>query len=52
MEAQKKDDEQKKSVPHLWNINEDPALTGMVCHFFPNGKALICLLSLFVASEC
>ena len=27
-----------KVTPHFWNLNEDPALTGMVVHFTKSGK--------------
>ena len=30
--------ELKKTTPHLWNLNEDPVLTGMVVYFFHSGK--------------
>ena len=25
--------EAKKTIPHLWNLNQDPILNGMVVHF-------------------
>lgn len=34
-------DEQKKSQPHLMNINEDPMLSGVVFHFLQNGETTI-----------
>ena len=37
--AKEKEDEQRKTIPHLWNLNEDQSLTGMVCHFLPTGKS-------------
>ena len=39
--AEKTKSEQMKTVPHLWNLNEDPALCGMVVHFCPKGKTTI-----------
>ena len=24
-------------MPHLWNLNEDPMLTGMIIHFINSG---------------
>ncbi|XP_060073969.1 kinesin-like protein KIF28P [Ylistrum balloti] len=33
--------EHKKVTPHFWNLNEDPALSGMVVHFCDKDKALI-----------
>jgi len=33
--------EAKKTTPHLWNLSEDPVLTGMVVHFTPFGKCFI-----------
>ncbi|CAD5124283.1 DgyrCDS12576 [Dimorphilus gyrociliatus] len=39
--ADKKKSEQRKVMPHLWNLNEDPALTGIVCHFTPQGDSKI-----------
>lgn len=34
------DVEKKRTVPHVWNMNEDPALAGMVCHFITAGAAI------------
>ncbi|CAD5220541.1 unnamed protein product [Bursaphelenchus xylophilus] len=28
----------RKTVAHMWNLNEDPALTDMVVHFIPEGE--------------
>lgn len=28
-------------TPHFWNLNEDPALTGMVVHLCPDGTTAI-----------
>ena len=30
--------DKKLVVPHLWNLNEDPQLTGMLTHFVPPGN--------------
>nr|XP_006817089.1 PREDICTED: kinesin-like protein KIF28P-like [Saccoglossus kowalevskii] len=38
---EQKKQEQMKVVPHFWNLNEDPALTGMVVHFIHDGKSHI-----------
>ena len=26
-------------IPHLWNLNEDPMLSGMITHFVPPGDS-------------
>ena len=36
-----KEAEDKKVIPHFWNLNEDPALTGMIVHFANSGKTLL-----------
>nr|CAB3259098.1 kinesin-like protein KIF28P [Phallusia mammillata] len=33
--------EARKTTPHLWNLNEDPMLTGMIVHFTPPGNSSI-----------
>ena len=33
------DEEKKKIMPHLWNLNEDPMLSGMITHFVPPGDS-------------
>lgn len=33
-----KDEENKKVIPHFWNLNEDPALAGMIVHFTNEGE--------------
>jgi len=38
MEEDLKKEENKKVIPHFWNLNEDPALTGMVVHFCKQGN--------------
>ncbi|EYC32047.1 hypothetical protein Y032_0003g1371 [Ancylostoma ceylanicum] len=32
---------QRQEVPHLWNLNEDPALTDVIVHFLPPGEVTI-----------
>ena len=32
------DKDKKRVMPHLWNLNEDPQLTGMLTHFVPPGR--------------
>lgn len=41
LEEDKKKSEDRKVIPHFWNLNEDPALTAMVVHFCPEGKSTI-----------
>lgn len=36
-DLEKKNKEERKSVAHLWNLNEDPVLTNMVYHFVRPG---------------
>lgn len=36
-----KEEGDKKVIPHFWNLNEDPALTGMIVHFARPGKSRI-----------
>ncbi|GMS88701.1 hypothetical protein PENTCL1PPCAC_10876, partial [Pristionchus entomophagus] len=31
----------RQSVPHLWNLNEDSALTDVVVHFIPEGEVTV-----------
>uniref|UniRef100_UPI000180AFDB kinesin-like protein KIF28P n=1 Tax=Ciona intestinalis TaxID=7719 RepID=UPI000180AFDB len=33
--------EARKTTPHLWNLNEDPTLTGMIVHLTPPGSSTI-----------
>ena len=35
------DDEKRKKKPYLWNLNEDPALSGIVCHVIERTKVLV-----------
>ena len=37
-EAEKKE---RQSTPHLWNLNPDPQLTGMIVHMIKSGKLMI-----------
>ncbi|KHJ96934.1 FHA domain protein [Oesophagostomum dentatum] len=32
---------QRQEIPHLWNLNEDPALTDVIVHFLPPGEITI-----------
>ncbi|ETN74827.1 FHA domain protein [Necator americanus] len=32
---------QRQEIPHLWNLNEDPALTDVIVHFLPPGVITI-----------
>ncbi|VDO18732.1 unnamed protein product [Heligmosomoides polygyrus] len=32
---------QRQEIPHLWNLNEDPALTDVIVHFLPPGEVTI-----------
>ena len=41
LKAQSQEDEKKKTVPYLWNLNEDAALSGMITHFCASGKTLV-----------
>lgn len=34
-------DVQRKSKPHFWNLNEDPALTDMIIHFIKSGDSRV-----------
>ena len=33
--------EARKTVPNLWNLNEDPMLSGMIVHLTPPGTLKI-----------
>ncbi|CAG5132776.1 unnamed protein product, partial [Candidula unifasciata] len=39
--AEKKKAEDRKVIPHFWNLSEDPALTGMLIHFCREGTVTI-----------
>ena len=41
MAEEKSREEMRKTTPHFWNLNEDPALTGMVLQFCKDGKRTI-----------
>uniref|UniRef100_A0A915IE80 Kinesin-like protein unc-104 n=1 Tax=Romanomermis culicivorax TaxID=13658 RepID=A0A915IE80_ROMCU len=34
-------DAQRKTVPHLWNLNEDPALTNVLVYFLKTGESKV-----------
>ncbi|XP_065896564.1 kinesin-like protein KIF28P isoform X2 [Dysidea avara] len=36
-----KREEACKTIPHFWNLNEDPQLTSMIMHFCPPGKSRV-----------
>ena len=36
-----KEKEEKMNVPHLWNLNEDPALAGVIYHFLRDGETKV-----------
>lgn len=36
-----KEKQERKTVPHFWNLNEDAELTGVVVHFVRSGKTKI-----------
>lgn len=40
-QEEKKREEARKTIPHFWNLNEDPQLTSMIIHFCPPGKSRI-----------
>ncbi|XP_070565342.1 kinesin-like protein KIF28P isoform X2 [Ptychodera flava] len=39
--AEQQKQEQMKVIPHIWNLNEDPSLTGMIVHFTPEGVSRV-----------
>lgn len=39
MRREKEAEEEEKKIPHLLNLNEDPALTGKLCHLL-KGKSI------------
>ncbi|XP_014667335.1 PREDICTED: kinesin-like protein KIF28P [Priapulus caudatus] len=41
LEMERKEELKKKTIPHLWNLHEDPALTGMIVHFAMDGKSRV-----------
>ena len=34
-------EQKRKEVPHLWNLNEDPALTNVIVHFVEIGESRV-----------
>ena len=41
LKAQSQEDEKKKTVPYLWNLNEDAALSVMLTYFCESGETLV-----------
>ncbi|XP_056000812.1 kinesin-like protein KIF28P isoform X2 [Ostrea edulis] len=41
MDAERKKQEDRKVIPHFWNLHEDPALTAMIIHFAKEGTSNI-----------
>ncbi|KAH9487863.1 Kinesin-like protein kif28p [Bulinus truncatus] len=41
VEAEKKRNEERKVIPHFWNLSEDPALTAVLIHFLREGSVRI-----------
>ncbi|XP_061187944.1 kinesin-like protein KIF28P [Saccostrea echinata] len=41
MDAERKKEEDKKVIPHFWNLHEDPALTAMIVHFAKEGSSKV-----------
>uniref|UniRef100_A0A8W8LYM8 Kinesin-like protein n=1 Tax=Magallana gigas TaxID=29159 RepID=A0A8W8LYM8_MAGGI len=41
VDAERKKQEEKKVIPHFWNLHEDPALTAMIVHFAREGSSKI-----------
>lgn len=37
---EKKMAQERADIPHLWNLNEDPALTGKIVHLIKPGDHL------------
>lgn len=35
------DDKRKNKEPYLINLNEDPMLSGVICHFLNNGETSV-----------
>ncbi|XP_076461788.1 kinesin-like protein KIF28 [Babylonia areolata] len=40
-DAAEKTQEERKVIPHFWNLNEDPSLTGVVAHFCREGTSKV-----------
>ena len=47
----KDNEERKKTTPYLWNLNEDPLLSGMLTHFVPPGKSNVGRNGFYIHSE-
>lgn len=41
VDAELKKQEEKKVIPHFWNLHEDPALTAMIVHFTREGMCAL-----------
>ncbi|XP_078571290.1 kinesin-like protein KIF28 isoform X3 [Branchiostoma floridae x Branchiostoma japonicum] len=41
LQAERRKQEEMKVIPHFWNLNEDPSLTGMVVHFVREGNTRV-----------
>ena len=41
LSKQRQLEERKKTTPFLWNLNEDPLLTGKIIHFIEIGESFI-----------
>ncbi|XP_071966233.1 kinesin-like protein KIF28 [Antedon mediterranea] len=41
LQQERQKQEEMKVIPHFWNLNEDPALTGIVIHFAKEGVSKI-----------
>lgn len=41
LEKEKQSEEEEKKIPHLYNLNEDPALVGKIRHMVRNGMLKI-----------
>lgn len=33
--------QRRREIPHLWNLNEDPALTNVIVHFLDKGETRV-----------
>eukprot|EP00116_Pleurobrachia_bachei_P002640 sb/3462902/ len=41
LRKRKSEDERRKKLPYLWNLNEDPALSGIVCHMIEQKEVIV-----------
>ncbi|KAJ8309975.1 hypothetical protein KUTeg_011840 [Tegillarca granosa] len=48
---EKKKQEDRKVIPHFWNLNEDPSLTAMVVHFCKPVCVCVCVC-VFTITSC